>query len=221
MSRRTGFIILVAAALLLLLWLGMRRDPAPVSADGSPVGEAPAQDVDDGLTLVSGELVAASPVRDPQLGIAADGAIMLLRHVDMLQWHEQCDDEGCRHFLDWAQEPIDTTLFRDPQEYENPPLPMTSGRFIADGLQLDGQPIPHELVAGLPISAYPLNAAELPGNIAASFRVADGMLLSAWPEDEPRAGDLRIRYEVQSGGAVEITVRACKHGLRTPAQPCD
>lgn len=222
MSRRAPLVVLAVAALLLLLWLGLRRDPAPALApEADPVAELPEQVADEELTQLAGELMAVTHPRDPQLGVVAPGAIMLIRHVDMLQWHEQCDGEGCRHFLEWAPEPIDTTLFEEPKDYVNPALPMTGERFPAEELQLNGQPIGYDLVASLPIVSYPLDAAELPENIAASFRVDDGVLLSAWPDDEPLAGDLRIRYEAQLGGAVEITVRACSHGLQRPAQPCD
>lgn len=220
MSRRATLVILAAAVLLLLPWLGLRRDPVPAPVT-PPVATVPEPAVDAELTQLSGDLAAVTHPRDSQLGVVAPGAIMLLRHVDMLQWHEQCDAGDCRYFLDWSPEAIDTALFHEPQGHENPPLPMASERFVAEELQLDGQPVAHELFASLPISSYPLNAAELPENIAASFRVDEGVLLSAWPDDEPQAGDLRIRYEAQLGGAIEVTVRACRQGLQPPSQPCD
>lgn len=217
MTRRTATIVLVAVAGLLLLWLVTLRQGAVPTDTRTPDVAAS----DDGVLVnVSGELAAATPARDPQLGIEAEGAILLLRHVDMLQWHERCDAAGCSYFLDWASEPVDSTPFREPRGHENPPLPMTSSSFAADGLTIAGRPLGGVPDIDLPMTAHSVGADALSANLAASFRVDDGVLFSQSSGDEPRAGDLRIRYQVQRGGYVELVLRACQGVLQLPGLPC-
>jgi len=153
------------------------------------------------LVVVSGTVRANKPAQDPQLGIRSDSAI-LWRIVEMLQWTEQCDAGHCSYALDWSGQPVDSSTFHDKEGHANPVrLPFSSERFPGEGVHLGAFAIDPAFAAD-PADAIPyaVRAAQLPPNLAATFREKDGALYATVDAGHPTAGDLRVVYRVLAPG---------------------
>jgi hypothetical protein len=155
---------------------------------------------------ISGTLRADKPVRDAQLGISAD-ALILLRDVMMRQWRERCANAKCTYTLVWAAQPMDSRGFKIAAGHQNPPrLPFSSARFFADDMHLGAFGIDAALLAGAskPV-AYPVQGAQLPPNLAATFRESDGVLYAGADPKQAAAGDLRVSYRIVPLGGARMT----------------
>jgi hypothetical protein len=168
------------------------------------------------LTL-SGTLRVTRPARDTQLGIGAD-AVALLRRVEMLQWQESCAGARCDHALAWSEKPIDSRAFRQPQGHQNPPsLPFSSERFLAGELRLGTYVVDPALAAeGAEAVSWPVRTAQLPPNLAATFREQDGALYAGDPA-HPAAGDLRVSYRIVAAGERRLSGVASAGRLKAAA----
>ncbi|WP_347262419.1 TMEM43 family protein, partial [Rudaea sp.] len=123
-------------------------------------------------TKLAGRLSVLHPPRDPQLGIAADAAI-LLRVVEMYQWHERCELAGgaCSYAASWSPQQVDSGKFREPKGHENPPLPFADARFAAGEIRLGDLVVDPKLLEAQATQAYPVDAGALAPNMAATFNV--------------------------------------------------
>lgn len=194
-------IVAIAAVAVAGWYLLPRRMPtfvAPTPAVPARVG-APA--AAGRIVTLGGVLRATKPARDAQLGVSAD-AVVLLREVRMLQWRESCSANGCDYALDWAARPIDSNGFRDAGAHRNPThWPFSSARFVAGELRLGDVVVDPALAAnGVEPVAYPVKAAQLPPNLAASLREQGGMLYSSADPAHGAVGDLRVSYRIVPGG---------------------
>lgn len=180
---------------------------APVAVASVPVSADRVDAANEGRRItVSGELRLVKPARDPQLGIAAD-ALVLLRKVEMRQWREKCAASTCDYALEWSSEPIDSHAFRTTQGHENPSrLPFSSERFVSDDVRLGAFKVDAVFAAdaSAPV-AYPVRAASLPPNLAATFRERDGMLYAGNDAAVAAAGDLRVSYRVIVAGTQRLS----------------
>jgi transmembrane protein TMEM43 len=182
---------------------------------------------------VSGKLTIGTPARDTQLGVSAD-AVMLLRYVEMLQWREQCAGQKCEHKTVWSPQRIDSKRFREPDGHKNPErLPMTAARFSAGNVRLGAFLIDaailgnYRLGAGLQAKpvAYPVTSAQLPSNLAISFRDFNGGLYAGNDPQNPAVGDVRVSYRIISAGDVQMEGvqrgerLVVKKSMPLPAQP--
>jgi hypothetical protein len=225
-SNRPRIIVLIAviavAAVVAFVWM-RKRNPATVSGASTAASPAtlsapvtvsadridPAREGHN--VAVSGALKVDSPARDTQLGISAD-ALMLLRFVEMLQWREQCVGEACTYRTIWASQPIDSRKFRQPKGHENPQrLPMTNARFAASGVRLGAFAVDAGTLGSargnMPnqVVAYPVKSAQLPANLAMSFRDVDGVLYGGNDPTKPAVGDVRFTYRIIPAGTTHVT----------------
>lgn len=169
--------------------------------------------------VVSGALRANAPARDTELGVAVPNALALLRQVEMRQWRETCTAAACEYALVWASKPIDWHTFRERRGHENSmPFPFSSQRFLASGVHLGAFNVDPALAAAAvePI-AYPVHVAQLPPNLAATFREQDGVLYTGAVGSAPAAGDLRIGYRIVPAG--EQRLSGTQKGDRLIAPP--
>lgn len=176
-------------------------DASPAAASRAP-STARTDPAADGRRLtLSGTLRVAKPARDAQLGISAD-AVALLRRVEMLQWQETCTGQRCAYALAWSEKPIDSRAFREPKGHQNPARPpFSSDRFLAGELRLGAFAVDPALAAeGAAAVAWPVRAAQLPPNLAASFREQDGVLYAGADPAHATAGDLRVSYRIVAAG---------------------
>lgn len=169
--------------------------------------------------LVSGALRATVPARDTELGIGPANAIALLRQVEMRQWQETCSAGTCEYALVWADKPIDWHAFRTPSGHANSmPFPFSSQRFLAAGVRLGAFKVDPALAATAaePV-AYPIHIAQLPPNLAATFREDAGVLYTGTTGAAAAAGDLRIGYRIVPAGQQRLN--AIQKGDRLAAPP--
>ena len=234
MARKTSrsqliiAVVVVAALVLGFFWLRPHRDePAPeappqqaaqksgVDTSGALAVDARAIDpANEGKQIsVSGDLVAKAPAIDSQLGITAPGAIMLLRFVEMLQWQQQCRDTQCTYQQVWSPQLINSSKFREPADHQNPArLPMTTARFSSNDVQLGAFKIDaatlgnYRLDASLRIKPTPfkVTSAQLPSNLAPTFRDFNGALYAGDPEHR-KVGDMRVSYRIIPASKVDVT----------------
>ncbi len=205
--RRIALVALAALAgmLALLAWWLLRpaADGAGTGVPAAPVAAA-ADRIDPAnegrLVAVSGRLGIATPARDPALGVEAP-ALVLLRHVEMRQWHEQCTGDSCSYTLRWSARPVDAASFREPDGHANPPFPFADARFEAGGVRLGAFAVSAAFAAGdAPTLAWPVNGGNIPPNLAATLRERGGILYAGAGPQGDAAGELRISYRVVAAG---------------------
>lgn len=152
---------------------------------------------------IEGTLAASGPVRDGQLGVSANAAV-LLRHVEMYQWQEHCENDACRYDQAWSAR-VDSHKFREPKGHENPAAPFNDSMFFAPDLKLAGYAVdPDLLVAQLHVSAYAARDANLPPNLAASFAERDGVLYAGGDPARPAIGEVRVSYRIIATGSATL-----------------
>jgi len=232
-SPLVGVVVLVViAAGLWFFWhqhASTRKPPlatpaAATSGDTAKATLAVSADridpANEGRTLgISGILRAAKPARDTQLGVAAE-ALALARKVEMLQWREHCAASACDYTLVWSEQPIDSNTFRDRKGHENTArFPFDSARFVSDDLRLGAFKLDAALAAaaveGSQAVAWPVQATQLPPNLAATFRERDGVLYAGADPNKAAAGDLRVSYRIVASGGRRVT--GVQHGDRLQA----
>lgn len=195
-SRWLDVALLAIGGILLVLavcWFtGLVGTPASQPSLAAPVvvedrAEAPVTEPD-------------SVLLDEAFGVAMTGRA-LRRIVQILQWREVAsvalavgdevvNDQGDYQLL-WSERLIDSSRFTEPQRHVNPPAPPY--RSWSVGPQSDTR-IDSEATGAW--RQVPTSHVRLPENLMAVFR-AEGAWLVTTPEgDLPRAGDLRVRFEL-------------------------
>ena len=218
-----ALILVVLAAIGAYVWMHERH--APVETPAATGTKAPPPPIDaprvpsdridpanEGRVVsLEGPLSVKRPARDTQLGISAD-AVMLLRFAEMLQWRETCNGASCTYQQVWSPLVIDSRKFREAEGHRNPErLPITSGRFSAGEMRLGAFAIDAAALGNYRLDSalqtkpvpYPVKNAELPSNLAISFREVNGALYAGDPEHRA-VGDLRVSYRIIPAGNVEL-----------------
>ncbi|MBL0165307.1 MAG: hypothetical protein IPP82_17115 [Xanthomonadales bacterium] len=215
MNQRThkrGVILLAVGTLVgLFVAFGLRTNWQFTGAGSSGAAIAvPADSIDAGnegrLVSVSGRLTVEQPPEDPELGLQVPDAIVLVREVEMFQWRQACSAGSCVLKTMWSPELIDSTQFGETANPQNPQrFPIASDRFVGKGLRL-GAFVPDAdlLVSGAGLAPRPVSLSELSNNLAASFSVADGVLVSSNDPEHPLVGDLRVRYRIVAAAEVNL-----------------
>lgn len=212
-KRRESRAFFVGSAILLIaagvVWYGVARlgwRVQDLQTSTTPAEKTVVLDAaNEGRKIsVSGKLSAPAAARDPELGISVD-TVVLLRSVEMFQWREQCSGNDCRYEAAWSAQPIDSEKFRTPRGHENPHFPFTSARFSSGPVKLGGYVVDPQLIAEqvTPVN-HPVRVAELPPNLAVTFRDADGTLMTGDPAN-PKVGALRVAYRAAPSNAVTVT----------------
>lgn len=228
--------ILVGLALIplssvLIFWNeGRAVQTARSLAEGAGlVVPAPAERVDaalDGrLIHLTAPMRANAPLSDPEFGVAAPGALRLVRQVEMYQWREETRSETrdrlgggqetvttYSYSLGWSSQPIDSSRFRQPQGRSNPPMRWRGQEVVAR----DGRIGPFALTQaqlsgfGTP-EALRLDPAT--ARLPAGGQVLDGQVYVGADPALPRLGDMRISFAVVSEGTGSVIARQAGQGL--------
>lgn len=199
-----GGILLLAS----LLWLfsvesAAAARVAAVDAIGGPILDleqvrSESREHSEGaLVRASGVPVVIEPAQDRQFGIAAN-ALVLERHVEMLQWRE-LDALGVPTYVrEWVDHPVDSGNFAKPQRHQNPgAFPFVAKRFRSPRVELGGVPLVYTIVDAVPGSQQlATDVSALPANLAASFRLHDGALYTSRNPEAPGLGDIRVSWTV-------------------------
>ncbi|MGH8173912.1 MAG: TMEM43 family protein, partial [Rhodanobacteraceae bacterium] len=227
-SNAKGVIVLILvlgiAALLVYAWKHHRESATGSTSPGTtgnvsenaPLAVASDSVVPshDGRTIaLSGKLDVRTPARDTQLGVSAD-AVMLLRFVEMHQWYEQCAGGACEYKKVWSPQLINSHKFHETEGHQNPErLPLTTARFSAPDVRLGAFRIDAATIGNYRLSAalnaqpvpYPVTNAQLPSNLAISFRDSNGALFSGSDPAHPAIGDVRVSYRIIPATNVDLT----------------
>lgn len=200
-GRRVALVALAAVAALAAGYFLLRAPSPPplVSADrADPANEGK-------TTAMEGDLVVVRRPRDPMLGVEAD-AVALERVVEMRQWQEHCAGQACSYELAWSAKPIASRGFREAAAHANPSaFPFAGDRFYAGELRMGAFEVNAALaMRGVEPVAHAVSLAQLPPNLAATFRESGGALVTGDPA-RPAAGDLRVRYEIVPAGHRRLT----------------
>jgi len=180
-----GSSLLIAAILVAvaaLAWFGWTHRPHAETAAPRPAVPPKPEGLPARVT-VSGQLVAAAPVRDAQIGVSAHAA-MLLRHVEVFR------DDG---HGGWGA---------PAQGFK---APFADARFVASDLRLEGLSVdPAVLERQIKPVDYPVKDSDLATNMAATFTVRDGALYAGGDPAHPSPGTVRISYRVIPTGTVTL-----------------
>lgn len=170
------------------------------------------------MVRISGTPRVVEAPYDPDFNQQAATPV-LTRHVRMFQWRELRLGGNVTYELDWADTPQDSSHFAQPQGHANPgSFPVASKRFDAGDVELGGYRLDAALVHALPDSepVAPVVKA-LPANLAASFSLQDGALVTSANAGNPRPGDLQVSWSAVP--LQEVTVIARVDGDRLVAVP--
>lgn len=219
--RRVALIALILGVVACALWFGTRlfdrwRQPAVPRPE---VANVPADRVDpaqDGRRVrVNGKLSAGKSAHDTQLGVTADAPV-LFRHVEMYQWREHCERGDCRYENTWSALPIDSGKFQVAAGHENPPVPFADAYFGGD-IHLGAFAVDIDLAAAqVPAVDFPVHAAALPPNLAATFREIDGALYAGGDPAKPQVGELRVTYRIVPPGTL-VNLTGVQRGTKLVA----
>lgn len=160
------------------------------------------------MVRVVGSLQVVESPLDPQFNQQATQPV-LIRHVQMFQWHEMRYSGPASYELDWEDHPIDASHFEHPEGHANPgKFPLDSAQFDAGLVRLNdfvlSPALVHALTGSQPISP---DLRSLPSNLAASFSLFDNRLVTSAVPSNPQLGDLRVSWEAVPAQDVTIVAK--------------
>ncbi|HXS73382.1 MAG TPA: TMEM43 family protein [Rhodanobacteraceae bacterium] len=160
------------------------------------------------LVFVSGVVNIAQLARDAQFDVSA-AAVALVRKVEMFQWHET-NGELRSYDQDWIDHPVDASKFAQPAGHTNPgAFPFAGARFNSTDVRVQGFKLGPKLVDDISgVEAFTPDLRALPPNMAATFQVHDGALVTSADPDHPRIGDLRVSWMQIAPKALTALARA-------------
>lgn len=216
-------LILVALSLVLLFWnegRAIKTYRALTEGAGSiiSVDAAKVDPTHEGkLIHIAGAFTPKGTPADADLGVAAEGAVRLIRKVEMYQWKETQHSETktklgggeetvttYEYSKDWSSEAIDSARFKVPDGHANPSMPIKSNDFAVSSGDLGAFSLTGEQIGGLgekkPVTLVDADAARIKDRVAPtrSARIDQGRVFIGYNLDQPWIGDLRISFEAAS-----------------------
>jgi hypothetical protein len=223
-----GLVMVVACCVALFWNEGRAVAVARALTEGAGLATAtPATRVDPALenrlVHITGPARGAL-LEDRDLGVATT-ALRLEREVEMYQWRESRSTETrngervtvYRYTREWSSRPINSSDFRQPLNHQNPPMPIAS-RTLNATAQLEAYTLTPDVIGRVPSSAAQTMPVPDTAIVAADARfggrarIVDGAIYVGTP-DEPRVGDLRIRYRQIPDGTLSFVGRQSGAGL--------
>ena len=239
MNRLTGFFdnasrnaALLGAALFLLglLLLGFTEHADRLRAMGEDAlggfvltgaAATPGPSTNGKLVLAVGAPDVKAPASDAQFGITADVPV-LLRKVEMFQWNETRYGDQRNYEQDWFDHPLDSSAFNAPAGHGNPgAFPINAARFDSPDVALDGFKLAPAVLDMIPgVEPFAPDFSKVPANMAATFQVHDGALVTSANPAHPQVGDLRISWLRIAPAALTVFARD-EAGTLVPANNPD
>jgi len=213
-------LLLVAASLVLLFWnegRAIKTYRALTEGAGSiiAIDVARVDPANEGrLVHIAGAFTPKGTPADADLGVSVEGAVRLIRKVEMYQWQETSRSETktklgggeetvttYEYSKDWSSEPVDSSKFKVPDGHGNPAMPIKSGDFPVASGDLGAFSLTGEQIGGLgerkAIALTEADAARIKDRVAPtrSARIDQGRVFIGYNLDQPWIGDLRISYD--------------------------
>ncbi|QCI63705.1 TMEM43 family protein [Phreatobacter stygius] len=183
------------------------------------------------LIHLTGDLRAGAPLADEEFRIRTQ-AVRLERRVEMYQWKEEQKTESrsntggsqtrtttYTYEQVWSDRSIDSSRFRQRDGHSNPRMPIASRTQVAPNATL-GQFRADERVIGLfgrsAERSFALSAEALQpftARFGDRARLSDGSVYVGDDPQNPRIGDIRIRYSILAEGPVSVVARQIGSGL--------
>ena len=223
-------VILIPVAVVLLFW---NEGRAVKTATSLQEGAAAAVNIaagavvpgnDGKLVHLSGEVMAAEPVRDTVFGVSAK-AIRLSRKVEMFQWKEERKSETrsrsdggtekrptFSYVKIWSGELIKSVDFEHPDEHKNPAAMLAgAATAVADHATLGSFRLPPSIIAKMKgDESFSVTAADLqnPGSeLQPKAQQVDGNLYFGADPATPEVGDQRVSFRVLKPAIFSIVAR--------------
>ncbi len=132
---------------------------------------------------------------------------VLLRHVEMFQWHTLDMGGPPVYEQDWEDHPVNSRHFT-PGHANPARFPVQSREFDAGRVRVGAFVLSRVIQRALP-GSQPVtpDAQSLPPNLAASFSLHDGALVTSAQPGHPRIGDLRVSWQAVPLQTVTIVAR--------------
>jgi hypothetical protein len=179
-----------------------------VSVAASPVDAAH----EGKLVHVSGDVVLEYKPVDDVTGLDADGAVSLLRRVEMFQWVEKSESKTQQklgggeetvttfsYAREWSENEVNSAAFKQPSGHENPPMALKGDQFtIESGLVGDfvvSGDVLTSIATAKKINASNELAENLGGELGLNAKVMAGSVVLGNDPSKPQIGDLRVSYE--------------------------
>ena len=212
-------LILFAVSFVVLFWNeGRAVHTAQGLAEGkSSVVAASPDKVDPAneskLVHLSGEATSQETLKDPDLGIAAEGAIKLSREVEMYQWTESSKTETRKKLgggeerittytynKSWVNHPVDSAQFKKPDGHQNPGnWPFQSWNAQSGDVSLGAYKLSDSLVKKIggaqPITLTSKDLDALPGDWRSSLKLDGTRFYRGDSPSSPQVGDMTIKFE--------------------------
>ena len=212
-----GFILLIAAVVGIFWNEGNAVATYKALDEGAglvvSVAASPVDAANEGkLVHVSGDVVLEYKPVDDVTGLDADGAVSLLRRVEMFQWVEKSESKTQQklgggeetvttytYARQWSEAEVDSSAFKQPSGHENPPMALKGdqftlesglvGDFVVSGGELTSIATPKKINASNEL-------AETLGNeLGLNAKVMAGAVVLGNDPASPQIGDLRVNYE--------------------------
>jgi hypothetical protein len=170
------------------------------------------------LVHVSALATPGQPLSDADFGVATDG-IALMRRVEMYQWRESKETRREKQLGGsekktttysyervWSDDRIDSGKFEHREQHENPAkFPFESRRFDAEPVRLGDLVLAPAIAREIEgRESVDVSLEQLPPNLAATFTVDEGRLVTSRDPDKPEIGDVRIAFEAVPRQVVSV-----------------
>lgn len=212
-----GLLLLIGAIVLLFWNEGRAVETANALNEGAKLAvEANAEEIDpalDGkLVHVTAPLIVEGDPRDNDFGVSADGAVRLVRKVEMYQWKEKTSSKSEKklgggeetvttrsYVKQWSSEAVSSGSFKVQQGHQNPAMAVHGKTFPAKSVWLGAYALTSEQASGLGSAAPAPVSEEQVAKIGAALRrparMIDDKVVVGYDPLQPQIGDLRISYE--------------------------
>lgn len=218
-TRNSHLILLVVGALLVLAGvalvalteqglIGFRSAAEQHGGQFLDLGSnSQPQGADQGyMVRVSGPIRVVEAPLDVQFNQQASTPV-LLRRVEMFQWHEIRAGGPPIYEQDWEDHPVDATHFA-PGHGNPARFPLQSKEFDAERVNIGAFVLSRTIQRALPGNEPVVpDPHRLPVNLAASFSLYHDALVTSSRPGSPQLGDLRVSWSEVPSGTVTVVAR--------------
>jgi len=218
-SPRRRLVLLVAGALLVLAGValaalteqGLIGFRSAAERHGGEVldlgGNSRPQGTDQGyMVRVSGPVRVVEAPLDVQFNQQASTPV-LMRHVEMFQWHAIEAGGPPVYEQDWEDHPVDSSRFA-PGHANPAGFPLQAQEFDAGRVDVGAFVLSRAIQRALPGNqAITPDLRRLPANLAASFSLYHGALVTSARPASPQLGDLRVSWSAVPAETVTVVAK--------------
>jgi len=218
-SPRRRLVLLVAGVLLVLAGValaalteqGLIGFRGAAERHGGEIldlgGNGRPQAADQGyMVRVSGPVRVVEAPLDVQFNQQASTPV-LMRHVEMFQWHEIKAGGPPVYEQDWEDHPVDSSHFA-PGHANPASFPLQAQEFDAGRVNVGAFVLSRAIQRALPGSqAVTPDLRRLPANLAASFSLHHDALVTSSRPASPQLGDLRVSWSAVPAETVTVVAR--------------